>query len=645
MALDKKKIAQDVVQALGGADNVANVVHCATRLRFNLKDEARADIPRAKKVQGVIAVVVRGGQHQVVIGNTVPEVYAEVVNIVGVGNLQGGGGQIKGNIAVRILNSLIDTIAGIFPPILGPMVGAGLIKGLTAILIASKAITADSDTYILFNAMGDALFFFLPIMLGFAAGRKFGGNQYLTACIGAVLVYPNLVAAAQGFGADFAPFGFTFRLVNFSSTVLPILIASWCCVKLEKWLRSWLPNAVKNFFTPMLCILIVVPVTILTIGPAADWLAGKLAEGLSYTPPWINGLVIGALWQVLVIFGMHWAFIPLMINNVTVNGLDNTFGPFAGAASMSQTGAALGMALKMKNKKAKSAALGSVVSGIFGITEPIIYGMTLPRKKPFIIGVIGGAVAGLIVGLMEGTSYTMGGLGILALPNYIHPKDGIGLSFWAFIVGQVVALVLPAILIMLLWKDDTMDDEAEGLAVQGNVATGNATIVASNNTQLYEQPNAYGSRKSRLTITSPMLGKTIPMAQASDPVFAEQVMGQGALIIPEEGKLSAPCDGKITIVADTKHMIGMIGSNGAEIIMHIGIDTVNLGGKYFNTHVSVGDMVIAGQQLVDFDIQGIRNEGYLLETPCIVANHANFESFKIVAAADVKIGDPIIDID
>ena len=458
MAKDYSKLAAELLQEIGGASNVSSVTHCATRLRFTLKDHSQVKVDNIKKIPGVITVVEKAGQFQVVIGNTVPEVYRAVVLAGNLDTKQPVQGEEapKGNLVARF----VDIIAGIFPPILGVMCGAGLIKGILAILSAAGILTPEMGTYVVLNAIGDSVFYFMPVLLGFSAGRKFGGTPYVTALVGASMIYPSIIEAA-GSGAAFSFIGIPMVVLNYSSTVIPILFASWLCCKLEKFFSNVIPAAVKNFITPTLCLLVTVPLTLWIIGPITTWLANGLANGYQWIfnlSPMIAGAFVGAMWQVLVIFGVHWTFVPLMINNVATFKFD-TLGPAAQIAAMSQTGAAFGAMLKMKNKEVKGTTISTIISGVFGITEPIVYGVTLPRKKIFIMGMIGGTIGGAIGAVIGAAGYSVGAFGLMFLPSTIGP-DGVGAAFWGTLAGYVVSFVVAAVLSFIVYKDDTQERAA-----------------------------------------------------------------------------------------------------------------------------------------------------------------------------------------
>jgi len=622
MAKDYTRLAEQLLRAVGGKNNITNAVHCATRLRFTLKDDQKADAKTAKKIPGVITVVEKAGQFQVVIGNTVPEVYKAVVRSGGLENMAASNENKGGN----LLNRLIDTITGIFPPLLGIMCGGGLIKGLVAICNAAGWLTPDTGTYIVLNAVGDSVFYFLPVLLGFAAGRKFGGNPFLTAIIGASLIYPTILEMAGGLGGGTITFlKIPMVLINYSSSVIPILIAAYVCCKLENFINQKMPTAIKNFVTPMFCLLITVPLTLFVIGPVSMFIANGLAGGYQSLNPILGGMVIGAGWQVLVIFGMHWGFIPVMINNVTTLGMD-TLGPAAQSAAMSQTGAAFGMALRMKNKAARGIAVSTVISGVFGITEPIVYGVTLPRKKPFVMGAIGGAAGGAAAGAIGAKSYSMGALGILSLPTTISP-EGVGRGFWGALAGMVVAFVVAAVLNFLTYTDDAVPPKA---APSGNGGP--------------DRELTSLSHRKTLVVYSPMNGMALPLSQSKDPVHACKALGKGVLIVPKDGKVCAPFDGEVNIVFDSKHALGLTSNDGLELLIHVGIDTVKLGGKYFTAHVHQGEKISKGQLLLEFDPEGIRKEGYELETPIIISNTSAYEQIIQVSKNAVRSGDRLLDV-
>lgn len=619
MARDYNKMAADILAAVGGRDNISSVVHCATRLRFVLKNESKASTDQLNRIEGVITVVKKGGQHQVVIGNTVPEVYKAVLAAGNLDNLSAEDDAPKGN----ILNRLIDTISGIFPPLLGAMCAAGLIKGIVAILEATGVLKPEMGTYTVLSTIGDALFYFLPVLLGFSAGRKFGGNPYVTAVLGAVLIHPNIMAMVND-GASLTFLKIPVVLMNYSSSVIPILFAAYISCWMEKKLNKILPSAIKNFIAPLICLLVTAPLTLIIIGPACTYLSQWLADGYQFLfdlSPVIGGAIIGAFWQVLVIFGLHWGFIPVMMNNIKALGKD-TLGPAAQVAAMSQTGAALGIALRTKDKAKRSMTISSVIAGVFGITEPIIYGITLPRKKPFVMASIAGAIGGGLGGLIGAEAYGVGALGVFAIPMSVSSKNSMALI--GLLVGMVTSFVLAAVLVFLTCKEEPAEGTKEPLS--------DNTPAQNRNTPAVK------------TVLSPAKGEVKPLSASKDPVHAEEALGTGALLFPSEGKIYAPFDCDVNIVYETKHALGLTSDDGVELLIHVGMDTVRLGGKHYTSHVNQGDHVTAGTLLLSFDMAGIQSEGYSIETPVVVTNSPDFMSIQKAADGLVENGDVLLTI-
>lgn len=581
-------LAQDIVRLVGGEDNVKTVFHCATRLRFKLKDEQQADADALKQVDGIITVVKSGGQFQVVIGNHVGDVYNELNGI----------GQETSEDAEKtsLFNRFIDTIASIFTPILGPMAGSGLLKGLLAILVATGLLTPTMGTYIVLNATADALFYFLPVVLGHSAAKKFGGNPYIGMIIGGALVYPSIVAL-QASGDSLTFLTIPVVLMSYASSVIPIILATFVSSKLEKFFNRHSHEAVKNFTTPMLVIMLVVPLTFLAIGPLATYASQGLAAGYSFIynlSPVIAIAFIGAFWQIFVMFGLHWGLVPIIINNLSVNGFDTiTVGVLM--ATFGQVGAVFAITMRAKDPKIKGLGTSSTIAGIFGITEPAMYGLTLPRKKPFIFGVVGGAVGGLVGGALGTASYALGGLGIFGVPVMI-PQDGINLSFWGALIGLAVATV---------------------------VSFGLTYFFARDKQQVTEEVPTI-SEQVGLPVLAPVKGQILSLDDVNDAVFSSGAMGKGLAIIPDEGVVYAPFDGEVVTVYPSKHAIGLRSDTGVEILVHIGLDTVQLNGQYFESFVEDGQSIRVGDPLIRFDLEQIKQAGYDVITPVIVTNTASY---------------------
>ncbi|UTT42810.1 beta-glucoside-specific PTS transporter subunit IIABC [Exiguobacterium aurantiacum] len=590
-----KTLAADIIRHVGGKDNVKSVFHCATRLRFKLKDEQKANPEALKNHDGVITVVQSGGQFQVVIGNNVPYVYKDVV--------EAGGFQTSSNDDTEktgVFNRLIDVIAGIFTPILGPMAGSGLLKGLLAILVALGLLTQDMGTYIVLNAAADALFYFLPVILGHSAAKKFGGNPYIGMIIGGALVYPAIVAM-QGAGESLSFLTVPVVLMSYASSVIPIILAAYVSSKVETFFNKHTHEAVRNFTTPMMALLIVVPLTFLAIGPVATYASQGLAGGYSFLyelSPVVAIAFIGAFWQVLVMFGLHWGLVPIIINNLAVVGMD-TIVVGVLMATFGQVGATLAITLKARDPKTKGLGTSSTIAGVFGITEPAIYGLTLPRKKPFVFGMVGGAAGGVVGGMLGTAAYAMGGLGVFSIPVMI-PATGLDMTFYGALIGLAVATLVSFGLTFAFHKE---------------IETGEQTTA-----EVAPAVSDYVG----FPVSAPVRGEAVSLETVRDEVFSSGAMGKGLAIMPTEGVVYAPFDGEVVTVFQSKHAIGLRSHSGVEVLIHVGLDTVQLGGKHFETFVQSGQRVTEGDVLVKFDLEAIAQAGYDTITPVIVTNTGNY---------------------
>ena len=592
-----EKLAKDIIENVGGKNNVNSLTHCITRLRFKLKDESKANTDVLKAMDGVVTVVQSGGQYQVVIGNHVPDVYADVVKVAGLTVESSQESEEKMNPFDRF----IDIISGVFQPVLGILCATGMIKGLNAILIAAGLLADTDSTYIILNAIGDCLFNFFPIFLGYTAAKKFKLNEFTGMAIGASMVYPAITALA-GTTVDFFGIPVVMPLSSYQSTVIPIILAVYLASKVEKLLKKIIPDVVKAFVVPFLTLLLVVPVTFMAIGPVATIASNKLGDitlAVYNFSPVLAGLLIGGLWQILVMFGLHWGLIPLAMNNLAVLGYDPLLATSI-AVCFAQTGVVMGIFAKTKNKKLKSLCIPSIISGFFGVTEPAIYGITLPRKKPFYISCIGGAITGGIIGFFGCRGFSMGGLGIFALPSHINP-EGIDKNFYGMVLAMVSGIIAGFLMMYFtkLSPEDMTDGKIENI---------------ENKDILVKQE----------VINSPIKGNVLALNEVKDEVFSAGLLGKGVAIEPKEGKVVAPVDGTLTTLFPTYHALGITSDNGAEILIHVGMNTVELEGKCFTPKVKQGDKIRAGQVLLEFDIDGIKEAGYPVTTPVIVSNSDNY---------------------
>lgn len=657
MAKNYDALAKTIIKDVGGKDNVISVVHCTTRLRFKLKDEKKANDDALKDTDGVVTVVKAGGQYQVVIGNEVADVYEAVLKEGGFS----GGGQVADDDLddsnMSLMDKAIDLISGIFTPILGPMAAAGMIKGLTAMCASFGWLAKTSGTYEVLYAIGDGFFYFLPLILAITSAKKFKVDRFTAITIGAAMCYPAMVAMNSSKKVLFDLFNGTFLhsqvhatflgipiiSMNYTSTVIPIILAVWFASVVEKWCKKWIPTVVKTFLVPFVTLLIVVPLTFLIIGPLATWIGNALAAITSAVynfSPVLAGILLGGFWQVFVIFGVHWGFVAVMMSNIAALGYDPILGLSLGA-SFAQIGVVLAILLQTKDQKLKGIALPAFLSGIFGVTEPAIYGVTLPRKKPFVLSCIAAGIGGGLIGFFGTKMYMMGGMGVFVILAAIGPKTGVDMSVYGLMIAMAVSFVLGFILQMVLGKKsvDQAYDEKQAKTVQ-EVANQADTIAKA-------APSLASTSDLNVSteLVSPLAGELLPLSEVKDEVFSSGAMGEGVAVEPSEGVLHAPADGKVVMTFPTGHAIGMKTSDGAEILMHIGMDTVNLQGHGFETLVAKGDEVKAGDELVKFDIDAIHAKGYVVTTPIVVTNSKDYEKITVVSQGKVKVGQEILDLE
>ncbi|RKQ30681.1 MULTISPECIES: beta-glucoside-specific PTS transporter subunit IIABC [Clostridia] len=610
------QLSKDIVKYIGGEENVISLFHCATRLRFKVKDEAGVDKKRLEQLKGVITVINSGGQMQVVIGNDVADVYEAIFANTGL-KPENKENDNKSQEKKNLLNTFMETISGIFAPVLGAMSGAGMLKALLILCTTCGLLTSDMGTYRILYAAADGVFTFIPMFLAITAARKFKANEFVSLGIAAALVYPDMTAAFSA-GEALTFLKIPVVLVSYTSSVIPIVISIYALSKLEKGLKKIVPSVCKTFLTPMLSLMIMVPATYLVIGPISDTAGKLLASG--YTAlvgfnPMIAGGILGLIWPAAVMFGLHWGFVPIVMNNIAEYGRDTLF-VITGPNNMAQAGATLGVFLKTKNKEIKELAGPAALSAVLaGITEPAIYGVTLRFKRPFFIGAVFSGIAGAIVAVAGTGAPTLLGTSILTLPGYI------GVGFVGFLIACAVAYFGSAIVTYLFGYSDDMlpnDNEEE----------------QENKTEKIVEKD--------VEIKAPVNGKAIDLSEVKDEVFAGGALGKGAAIIPEDGRICAPCDGVVSLVYPTGHAIGIQSENGAELLIHIGMDTVTLEGKCFDIKVKQGQAVKAGELLIEADLEGIQSAGLDTTTPIVVTNVDDYVDITAENMGNIKAGDRLL---
>ncbi|MDY8025515.1 beta-glucoside-specific PTS transporter subunit IIABC [Paenibacillus polymyxa] len=595
MSKKYEKLAQDIVEKIGGSENVSTLTHCMTRLRFALNQNKIADQDAIKALDGVIDAVESGGQFQVVIGTHVEEVYEEVIKQIK--HAENTGDTLSNKKNVSAFGKLIDFISGTFSPIVPAIAGAGMIKALLALLILFNLVSKASQTYYVINFMSDAIFYFLPFLLAYSAANKLKCSPVLALVLAGILLHPNLDLLRTA-GNDVSVFNIPLTLVAYSSSVVPILLTVWAQSYVERFFKRIIPNAVKIIFVPMFTILVVGFISLTALGPLGSFFGTYLAMGFNFLGShgaWLVIFIIATFWPILVMFGLHHSIVPLSLAQITTLGYENILGPGAMISNISQGVAALIISWRTKDTVSKQISTTSGITGLMGITEAALYGVNLPKKYPLVAAMIGSAAGGLYAGIMEVSRYATGSSGLPAIPLYIGENIW---NFYNILIALLITTVITAVLTYLL----ALKYEKE--TPEQNKVTTNDEIITLKNT----------------VITSPIKGEMIPLKDVQDAAFSSEAMGKGIAIEPSEGKVVAPFDGKIVSLFPKKHAIGLLSDDGVEILIHIGLNTVKLNGKYFEAHVEEGQRITKGQTLITFDLEKIREEGYVTQTPVIVTN-------------------------
>lgn len=621
---DYSKLAKDILEAVGGEENIVSAARCATRLRIVLKrsiPEAKANV---SEMPGVITVVETGGQFQVVIGQHVGEVFEEFSSLVKLDTTTEVSGS-KGT----ILNRVIATMSAVFAPFIYILAAACILQGLLILINLVFPSFSGTGTYEVFSFISWAPFTFLPIFIAITASNHFKTNTFIAVAASAALVSPTWAEMAGRIagGESISFFGMALSQTVYTSSVLPPLFLVWILSYLECFLNKRIHEIVRPLFVPFLCLIVMVPLTILLIGPLSTLGANGIANGynfLAINAPAVAGAIIGGLWQVLVIFGIHWGITPMVLANFDLYGRDS-FQAYQTIAVIAQIGAVLGVIIKSKSQETRKLGVSAGITGLFGITEPAIYGITLKFKKPFIFGSIAGAVGAITASFFNPYYFAYAGLpGPLTIVNGIGPDSPS--SIWGILIGSAIAIILPIILIQIFGFGENMAKKADGKKSVNEQAEGNLI-------NLNEE-----------SIHAPLRGQVIPLSEVSDEVFSSGAMGHGVAIEPLDNKLYAPFDGSVVMIALTKHAIGLRSNSGVELLAHIGIDTVKLNGKPFTVHVKDGAKIKKGDLLITFDRELIQKESIQMTTPLIITNTHSYKEVIVEKILDGIVGDKLLTV-
>lgn len=629
MKKDYGQSAEKLVQALGGKENITRVFHCMTRLRFYVKDRGMINEEEIKKLPEISGVNWHQDQFQVIAGNEVNEMYAELIKM-GIPNDDTDTSQ-KTAEKKSIGSAIIDSITGCMTPMIPALTAAGMIKVVLTLLTTFSIVSDSSSTYQVISFIGDAAFYFMPFLIAANAAKVFNVNQSLALIIAGVFLHPSFTAMIES-GNPITFFSIPVTPTTYSYSVIPIILMVWIMSYIVKLVDRITPRIVKLILHPTLVILISAPIAIIVVGPLGGIIGDGLAVAIDFLSTKLGFIIVGVLsaaFPFIVMTGMHHALTPIGLNAVATGG-DSLIFVSQVCSNVAQGGASLAVAVRSKDKNMKQLASASGISALMGITEPALYGVTLKLKRPVMAAAIAAGIGGIIGGLLQVTLYIAQNC-ILAIPAFIG-GDGM-MNFFYGLIMIIVSFAGAFILTLILgFKDDPEDLESSSTNVE--------------KTEKSEEAPASKPLVEKIQILSPATGTVKDITEVPDKTFADKVLGDGVAVIPDEGKIYAPADGTVVNIMDTKHGIMFRTSQGVELLIHIGLETVNLKGKYFTSHTKSGAQVKAGDLLVEFDLEAIRADGYNPITPIVVTNGDDYIRSVNMVKSDEKIthGDCLLTI-
>lgn len=628
--MDYSIVAKEIIEKIGGVNNVSSVIHCMTRLRFTLKDESIVNDEQVKKIKGVMGVMKKGGQYQIIIGNEVSKCYKEVLKL---GNFSDSANNTENsNEKQNIITKVLDVVSGSMSATMPAIIGAGMVKVLVVLLTTLGLLSNTSQTYTILSALGDATFYFLPMILVISTSKKFNINPYTFAAVIGVMVYPDFVKLL-GAGSPVSFLGLPVTTASYGYSVIPVILMAWVMKYIEEIVDKITPAVTKNFLKPMLILLIAMPIAIIVVGPLG-FLVGKGLSTVMYTiqdkANWIALPLMAAFMPLIVMTGMHWAFVPMALTALANPGYETLLLVAMLPSNLAQGASALAVSLKSKNKDLKQVASASSISALLaGVTEPAMYGVTIKYKKPLIASMIASGIAGLYAGIVALKVYVFATPALISIVQFIDPNGRS--NFINALITAAIAIVGSFALTWIIGFDDPANEEIEEILIEDKMEVKEAALDKA-------------ETKSEAIILAPIEGKSVSLSQVNDITFSEEIMGKGAAIIPSKGVAVSPVNGVISALFETKHAIGITAEDGTEILIHIGLDTVKLGGKHFTAHIKSGDKVKIGDLLVEFDIEAIKSEGYEVITPVLVTNSSDYKDVLSLIDKDVKEKDELIKV-
>lgn len=635
--MDYKDLGKTILENVGGEANVNELTHCATRLRFKLADTSKANMETLKNTPGVVGVVNKGGQYQVIIGSDVGKVYRSINEQSNLENKTGAPSEAPEN--QTRFEIAIAVISGIFTPILPVITAAGLIKAVLSILTVLK-ITENTDmNYQILNFIGDAGFYFLPIFIGGTAARQFKANPYLGMLVGAIFLHPNftgMVNLAKETGEGISLFGLPIQAVGYASSVIPVILSVGLLGYVERFADRISHKTVKFFTVPLIATLFTGVIGLTVLGPLGSVLGNYLADFFRWLETfggWVVPTVVGTFSPLLVMTGTHYGLVSIGINNRATIGYDTVASNGMLASNVAQGGAALAIAFKTKDTNKKAMASSAGLTAIMGITEPALFGVTLQNKAALTGTMIAGGIGGFIMGIFGARNYAGGSPGLLSLGSYIG--ENTLHSFYVAAATLVISVIVSFVVTYILYKDEETLD-----AVQPVETTPEQTV----STAAVNPSTAHSDFLTQDSIVAPMAGQVVPLSEVDDPIFAQAILGQGVAIMPTDGLIKSPINGEIVTIFETKHAIGLKTDEGIEILIHIGLDTVQLKGQHFKQLAQAGQRVTVGTPIVEADLEAIKAAGYDIITPIVITNTTDFSEILSTGEDQVKAGDSIIKV-
>ncbi len=595
-------LSNEIIKYIGGEENILGLTHCATRLRFTLKDDGMADKDKIKAIKGVLGVAQNGGQFQIIIGNEVPKAYASIHSKL---HISDAGKTQPEN--VKLSEKLFDFIASIFTPILPAIIGAGLVKSVLALAVL-LGLSTQSNTYYFINIIGDAPLYFLPMMLAVTASKKLGCNPYMAVAITGALLHPNYNALiTDAYNIHFSSmFGIPVTLASYGSSVIPVLLMVFLLKYVDQILDRIIPKMIKFFFKPLLTLLIVASITFIVLGPIGFVVGVGISTALNFLSAhvgWLVPTIIGAIFPLMVTTGMHYGIVPFMIQSIGAKGFEQICGPGNLPSNIAQGAASLAVAFKTKKEDLKQIALSSGLTAVLGVTEPALFSVTLKYKKVLACVMIGGGLGGLYAGIMDVKCFSFCSPGLLSMVAYIG-NDG-----WGNLINACISMAIAFVAtFILVWTWGYQDSKE--------------------------------SNEKEIIIFSPVKGKVVPLSEVPDETFSQEMLGKGVAIIPEQNQFYAPVSGEVSVVFPTGHAIGLTSEDGTELLIHIGLDTVQLNGDGFHVKVQQGQKIKQGDLLVEVDIDAIKEKGYSVITPILVTNPDQYQEIEKlkVGSSEAKEG-------